>query len=67
MSFDLSGEQRKQVEEWRSLHQQECPITYGGAIGGKYTWQFTPTSLGIVIKIVCACGGSVDVSDYDMW
>ncbi len=63
--FDLTTEQRKTINEWVDDH--DCPITYEGASGGKITYQFTPTSIGMVEKAVCACGKECDVTDYDVW
>lgn len=43
---------------------------YLGAIGGGITYQFTPTSLGTVTKVIWDDGvlkEELDVSDYDMW
>lgn len=53
------------LEAWASSHQ--CTITYEGAIGGKYTYMFAPTSLGMVTKVECACGAIIDVTDYNDW
>jgi hypothetical protein len=38
-----------------------------GAVGGRYTFEFTPTSLGTIQKVLCACGESCDVTDYESW
>lgn len=38
-----------------------------GAIGGRYTYEFCPTSIGIVEAVVCACGARCDVTDYESW
>lgn len=40
---------------------------YTGAIGGAYTWEFTPTGLGTVTKVRCSCGEELDLTDYDSW
>jgi hypothetical protein len=44
---------------------------YTGAIGGGLTYQFTPTSLGTVTKVIWNCGSPyeqvLDVTDYDCW
>jgi hypothetical protein len=71
--FKLTEEQNKRISEWMDAHDAEKHIPvggtfrYSGAIGGAYTWQFTPTSLGIVQKVKCSCGDHIDVSDYDSW
>jgi hypothetical protein len=50
---------------WESKH--DCPIAYEGAIGGKTTFCFTPTSLGVILKVKCACGTEKDFTDYGSW
>lgn len=41
---------------------------YTGAIGGNITYSFTPTSLGMVIKIKEAITEEeLDITDYDSW
>lgn len=60
--------------EWINNHK--CKFTYDpdknpfpptGAIGGGLTYSFTPTGLGVIIKVKCACGEEADVTDYDSW
>jgi TnpA family transposase len=65
--FSLSEDQNKQASEWLTAHRKECRIKYGGAIGGTITWEFTPTSIGLIVVIVCACGAKCDISNYDDW
>ena len=44
------------------------PYPYYGAIGGAYTWMFTSTSMGMVIKVEnCASRDVLDLTDYDDW
>lgn len=38
-----------------------------GAIGGQYSYRFTPTSLGIAVTVRCACGKEENVTEYDSW
>jgi hypothetical protein len=40
---------------------------YCGAIGGGWSWQFTPTSLGMGVSVHCSCGEKENVTDYDVW
>lgn len=42
------------------------PIPYLGAIGGLLTFQFTPTSLGTVVKVT-AGNHVLDLTDYESW
>ena len=41
---------------------------YGGAIGGDLTYSFTPTNIGVVVKITHGLTNeTLDISDYDNW
>lgn len=70
--FSTYKEQDQEASEWIAKHDL-THIPSGstrrptGAIGGAYTWEFTPTSLGTVVNVRCACGEKLDVSDYDNW
>lgn len=55
------------VEKYEKFLQHNCPIKYGGAIGGKTTYSFTSTSLGTICKVECACGQKEDITNYDDW
>lgn len=65
--FELSQEQKKKLEEWKkNLKPPEG--SYSGAIGGRFTYLFTPTSLGVVIVVQDSMSKTeIDLSEYDMW
>lgn len=70
-AFFLCKEQNEAIHTWMKEHDQARHIDpkrghrYSGAIGGAYTFCFTPTSLGTVATVECACGEKFDVTDYD--
>jgi hypothetical protein len=63
--FWVDEDQLKKLNDFASNHK--CPMRYHGAIGGALTYSFAPTTLGVVVKVTCACGAEVDVSDYEGW
>jgi len=65
LTFSLDGLAQDKLAEWYKEHDPVCRIQYAGAAGGKLTYTFTPNNLGLVTKVICACGEEVDVSDYD--
>lgn len=65
ITFTLSAPCHQRIEEWENDHN--CPISYEGAIGGKITYCFTPTSIGTATKALCACGSKIDVTFYEEW
>jgi len=58
MNFDTSKEEDIQIEKWQKKHikKKHRNNTYSGAIGGRWTYEFVPTSLGDIGTIKCNCG-----------
>lgn len=62
--FPISKEEQKQIEEWKKKHEVEVHhchtlddrLRRSGTIGGSYTYEFIPTSIGTVGTIKCNCG-----------
>lgn len=73
MMFYVTPHQVEKFSEWDSEHvaAKHPPgpdgLRYEGAIGGRVTWMFTRTSLGIVTKVKCACGATLDLTEYESW
>jgi hypothetical protein len=67
LKFELDEQQRAKAAEFieRFAH------VYHGAIGGGFTFEFSPTNLGVVAKVVHAKGmpdeETCDLTDYDSW
>lgn len=56
--FPISAEVESQINEWKKNHRHN-----GGAIGGTFTYEFIPTSIGTIGTIKCACGDSFTFED----
>lgn len=67
MEFCLTEEEENKYRVWIKEHNETCPIKYSGAIGGKITFQFTPTSLGLITKVICGCGKELNLTDFEGW
>jgi len=70
IGFKLTDEELKKFGEWRDEHEKTCKLVLPEnqtAIGGRLTFSFTPTSLANVVKIECACGVKIDITDYESW
>ena len=63
--FKLDPDQVYTASHWINNH--DCPLTSHGAIGGAITYHFTPTGIGVVVKLSCACGKEKDLTDYNSW
>lgn len=61
IQFALTEEQYKQAVIWMKERRR-----YSGAIGGQFSYVFTPTSFGEIIKIVDG-EDSLDLTDFDNW
>lgn len=60
----LDAAQAAKLSEWMSAH---TPV-YSGAIGGRYTFECTPTGLGQVLKVKDEVTKTeIDLSDYESW
>lgn len=56
--FPISAEVESRINEWKKNHRHN-----GGAIGGTFTYEFIPTSIGTIGTIKCACGDSFTFED----
>lgn len=66
--FKLNDNEYDKIYEW--YHSHECTLTerhgmpkYVGPIGGSISVTFTPTSIGDVIEVECACGAKFTVRE----
>ena len=70
LKFDVSPEETKAYRDWKKKHDKTCKFAdpmKGGAIGGRLTYKFTPTGLGCLFSVKCACGAEEDFTDVDNW
>ena len=67
MIFELNENEIKKFHKWKIKHNKNCSIKNAGAIGGKFTFSFTPTGLGCITKITCGCGKEIVVTNFNEW
>ena len=61
--FPITKEEEGSINAWVALHLREkhwdkrnnCPLSTG-AVGGRFTYEFLPTSIGVFGTIKCHCG-----------
>lgn len=60
--FPISESEEKAIKKWQIEHEK---IHQGGhgAIGGKYTYEFIPTSICTFGVIKCSCGAKFDFQE----
>lgn len=56
--FPISAETASRINEWKKNHRHDS-----GAIGGTFTYEFIPTSIGTIGTIKCICGDSFTFED----
>ena len=72
--FELKGTELDLARLTVLEHHPVCSITktyeetgWGEGIGGRWTYCFTPTSVGTSCILKCSCGFEKDVTDYKSW
>ncbi len=67
MIFELDQIQEARARAFAKEH--ECPLKEGGvgAIGGRISFRFTPTGLGVIENVECACGKTLCLTEIDTW
>ena len=72
--FRLEANELIKFDKWNIEHEKMCRFVpteenpfAGGAIGGRLTYSFTPTSLGLITVVSCACGEEANLTDYSNW
>ncbi|KKL08705.1 hypothetical protein LCGC14_2573200 [marine sediment metagenome] len=63
--FEIDDKADEIAEHFIVTH--DCPLEYTGAIGGKISYEFVVTSIGVGITVKCGCGESEDLTDYASW
>lgn len=69
--FPIYEDEYKKIESWKKKHDEEAhgadyennKFRNGGAIGGSYTYEFTPTSIGVLGRVRCTCGAYIDFGE----
>jgi hypothetical protein len=64
MNFTLTSDQIKKLEEWMDT----LPVVPTGSIGGRFTYRFTPHSIGLGVSVYDeATKEELDLTDYESW
>jgi len=74
-TFALGVDENESLIDFLHTHNKECKYyddgtsaqPPGGAIGGRLTYCFTPTTIGTGVEVQCACGVKKDLTNYDNW
>ena len=66
MSFELYESQFKKYVEWHEKLEETNPKYYGAA-GGGYSFIFTPTGIGDIVRVRRDEGEELDLTEEDTW
>lgn len=66
MTFELDPTQKKKAYSWmKKLIKDNAEV---GTIGGRFTFSFTGTGLGLIIKVIDnVTKQELDLTDYENW
>ena len=62
-TFDLVGFEVDQIDEWEKQHDKICPYAdkFIPPIGDRFTYCFSPSSIGNFITVKCVCGDECEI------
>lgn len=60
MKFEILPNELKELQNWESNHKCKAKPT---AIGGRFTYMFIPTSLGVLSYCKCVCGKQYTINN----
>lgn len=69
--FPISKEEQEKIREWQDKHDAEMHglktfkerVHAGGCIGGRYSYEFVDTSIGVIGAVKCNCGAKFIFQD----
>lgn len=63
--FPISEKEKAAIDAWKLAHEKEVHggDSYAGAIGGRYSYHFVPTSIGTSGVIRCSCGAEFEFQE----
>lgn len=63
--FPITKEENEAINKWQQEHidTKHRGIWYAGAIGGRFSYEFIPTGIGIFGTCKCSCGDSFDFQE----
>jgi hypothetical protein len=63
-TFNLNSAQIKKFNTWRKeKNKANKGEVYAGAVGGAYSFCFTPTGIGTLVTVKCIDGTELDITD----
>ena len=70
VTFEINDKEWNDIQNAIKKHNKDCVIYNNdehATIGGRISYFFTPTGLGIACGVQCACGWSKECTDVSNW
>lgn len=74
MLFKIDESQYKKLDDWTKIQDKKAEALWkgsgpvGGAIGGCYTYCFTPTGLGLITVVKnCITKEEINLTNFEDW
>ena len=70
LKFEMDEQESERATKYIKEHDKTCKIKNSNvqpAIGGRITYTFTPTGLGMACGVMCDCGWSKECTNVDHW
>lgn len=66
ITFTIEGSELEKLNQWMKTKNLKL---YSGAIGGRFTYSFTPTSIGVGISVTDGLEqkDTINLTDYESW
>ena len=70
--YSFEEEEWKKIQKWIKTHKDKngkrCFLKEAGAVGGAFSYHFTPTGIGVIVVAHCGhCKQELDITDYSSW
>ena len=65
--YEFSDKEQEKLEKWFKKMKKKEAKSIKPAIGGAYTYCFTPTGIGTSVTVKHANGEEIDITDYGSW
>ena len=66
LGFPMTEEEVQKADKWTKEHTESAHKGESfGAIGGQYTYEFTPTSIGVLCGLRCSCGAHITLTNLN--
>jgi hypothetical protein len=68
LQFCILASEELKVRQWQKKHvNDKHQMSNESTTGGRWTYSFSPTGLGMIRTVTCACGATLNLTDAKNW